>query len=458
MEKYLKRVSFSLLKSRILGNLKSSTRFGETSVFSKNLSVFSNNIRLILKERRFLYFTKRGPIEVVFNLKHYVSAFILFLVFLFKVIQLVFFGISSFFSYLLYKNSEITNQSFTKSEIQVLKNIANDKKIIENDFNSEKIEIVINKDDELDKNISDSNNIQYQFREKLLNLKNLIENIKITFPNDVKYSDEVKFEQFSKLASPEMVAIEHRLDSKADISIPSKIKKDSFSYKKLPLIPFIAPRTKKLKIINFTRKIDSEIFQLLDVFNKLKLIPENIDIHRVNNLLKENINVGDNDELLDYTSLRFQILEDLKNAIIYVPLKPPMQYYYVSSPYGQRIHPKTKRRQMHHGIDMAGTWQEEVRAPADGYVSFSGRNGSFGKSIKIVHKHGVSTLYGHLHKLNVKKGAAVVEGQVIGKMGSTGRAVGAHLHYEIKINGMSTNPYDFISVGRELLSSSIIKK
>ena len=60
-----------------------------------------------------------------------------------------------------------------------------------------------------------------------------------------------------------------------------------------------------------------------------------------------------------------------------------MQYYYVSSPYGFRIHPKSKLRQMHHGIDMAGTWQEEVRAPADGYISFSGRNGSFGKSIKI---------------------------------------------------------------------------
>ena len=51
----------------------------------------------------------------------------------------------------------------------------------------------------------------------------------------------------------------------------------------------------------------------------------------------------------------------------------------------------------------------------------------FGKTIKIVHKHGVSTLYGHLHKLNVKKGANVTEGQVIGRMGSTGRAVGAHL-------------------------------
>ena len=161
---------------------------------------------------------------------------------------------------------------------------------------------------------------------------------------------------------------------------------------------------------------------------------------------------------MDHTSLRFQILEDIKDAIIYVPLKPPMQYYYVSSPYGFRIHPKSKRKQMHHGIDMAGPWQEEVRAPADGYVSFSGRNGSFGKTIKIVHKHGVTTLYGHLHKLNVKKGANVTEGQVIGKMGSTGRAVGAHLHYEIKINGKSINPYNFISLGRELLSSSILKK
>ena len=78
------------------------------------ISNFSNNIRLLLKERRFLYFTKRGPIEVVFNLKHYLSAFILFIVFLFKVFQLVFFGFSSFFSYLVYKNTEITNQSFTE--------------------------------------------------------------------------------------------------------------------------------------------------------------------------------------------------------------------------------------------------------------------------------------------------------------------------------------------------------
>ena len=113
---------------------------------------------------------------------------------------------------------------------------------------------------------------------------------------------------------------------------------------------------------------------------------------------------------------------------------------------------------MHYGIDMAGTWQEEVRAPADGIVTFSGRNGSFGKTIKIFHKHGVSTIFGHLHKLKVKKGQYLREGDIIGKMGSTGRAVGAHLHYEIKVKKKSVNPYDFISLGRELLSSSILRK
>ena len=75
-----------------------------------------------------------------------------------------------------------------------------------------------------------------------------------------------------------------------------------------------------------------------------------------------------------------------------------------------------------------------------------------------MHKHGVSTIYGHLHKLTVKKGSFVSEGDIIGKMGSTGRAVGAHLHYEIKVNNKPVNPYNFISIGRELISSSILRR
>ena len=429
-------------------NLKSSPKFGRNEKDTKNFSE-------IFRERRFLYFTKNGPIEIVFNIKHYVSAFILSLVFLFKIIQFIFFGVSSFFNYVTFKNNQVINQKFTESEIETLKNIANEVINTEKSESFQNIDEIIVKDDHQNRN-----NIQeigkIDVKEKLDNIKNLFSNFGKSFTNEIDRSDEVIFDQFSSLASPEMVAFEH---SKKNIQkkIIEKTKKDSFTYKDLPVIPFTAPRTKKLKIINFTKKLDSEIFQLVNVFKTLKLNPDNINLEKIENYLKQSDLNVDNDELIEDTSLRFQFLEELKNAIIYLPLKPPMQYYYVSSPYGVRIHPKSKLKQMHHGIDMAGTWQEEVRAPADGYISFSGRNGSFGKSIKIVHKHGVTTLYGHLHRLKVKKGDFVKEGEIIGKMGSTGRAVGAHLHYEIKVNKKSVNPYNFISIGRELISSSIIR-
>ena len=441
MHQYIKRIFNE--------NLKSSPKFGRSSDDSKNFFE-------LFRERRFLYFTKKGPIEIVFNIKHYISAFVLSLVFIFKIIQFIFFGVSSFFNYMTYKNNQVINQKFTDSEIETLKNIANEV------IKSETSENVDNKKKLANKNeLTNKNNIQesgkIDIKEKLDNIKILFSNFGKSFTNEIDRSDEVIFDQFSGLASPEMVAFDHVSESIEKKEISGNFKKESFSYKDLPVIPFTAPRTKKLKIINFSKKLDSEIYQLVNVFKSLKLNPDNINLEKIENYLKKiDLNVN-NEELIEDTSLRFQFLEDLKNAIIFLPLKPPMQYYYVSSPYGFRIHPKSKLKQMHHGIDMAGTWQEEVRAPADGYVSFSGRNGSFGKSVKIVHKHGVTTLYGHLHRLKVKKGDFVTEGDIIGKMGSTGRAVGAHLHYEIKVNKKSVNPYNFISIGRELLSSSIIR-
>ena len=441
MHQYIKRIFNE--------NLKSSPKFGRSSDDSKNFFE-------LFRERRFLYFTKNGPIEIVFNIKHYISAFILSLVFIFKIIQFIFFGVSSFFNYMTFKNNQVINQKFTDSEIETLKNIANEV------IKSETSENVDNKNKLAKTNeLTNKNNIQesgkIDIKEKLDNIKILFSNFGKSFTNEINRSDEVIFDQFSGLASPEMVAFDHVSENIEKKEISGNFKKESFSYKDLPVIPFTAPRTKKLKIINFSKKLDSEIYQLVNVFKSLKLNPDNINLEKIENYLKKiDLNVN-NEELIEDTSLRFQFLEDLKNAIIFLPLKPPMQYYYVSSPYGFRIHPKSKLKQMHHGIDMAGTWQEEVRAPADGYVSFSGRNGSFGKSVKIVHKHGVTTLYGHLHKLKVKKGDFVTEGDIIGKMGSTGRAVGAHLHYEIKVNKKSVNPYNFISIGRELLSSSIIR-
>ena len=142
----------------------------------------------------------------------------------------------------------------------------------------------------------------------------------------------------------------------------------------------------------------------MNVFVELKLKPEKLDIHRINNLLTENINFRDNDELLDYTSLRFQILEDLKDAIIYVPLKPPMQYYYVSSPYGYRIHPKSKENKCIMVLIWLELGKKRLEHLQMDMFRFQEEMDHFGKTIKIVHKHGVTTLYGHLHRLSVKKG------------------------------------------------------
>ena len=98
---------------------------------------------------------------------------------------------------------------------------------------------------------------------------------------------------------------------------------------------------------------------------------------------------------------------------------------------------------MHHGIDLAGTWQENISVSADGTVVFAGYHGSFGKVIRIKHDYGIMTTYGHLAKINVRRGDLVSEGQVIGKMGRTGKVKGAHLHYEIFKDNVRINPVNF---------------
>lgn len=440
-----------------IDQFKSSPRFGELNV--------TKNLKEILKERRFLFFTKNGPIEVVFNIKHYVSAFLLSLLVTFKLLQFAFLGVLNIFTHMmLYKNS-VLNQSeqFTQSEVEVLKNIAENAIVAQNSFETSKTLEPSDPQNPSNKNVTTFSKIKEYALEKYFNFKQRVNEIDFKIDSKVSLSDESVFDEFASLASPEMVPIEQSIkqnpikqDLKDSLSSDNKNLLES-KYFKLPVIPIPAPRNNKTKITQFTRKVNFEIMELLNVFKTLKLKPDNINLSEIDNILKTQLEANTESELINSVTTRFQYLEDLKDAIVYLPLKPPMQYYYVSSPYGFRTHPKTKIRQMHKGIDMAGTWQEEVRASAHGTVIFSGRNGSFGKTIKIKHKHGINTLYGHLHKLLVRKGDFVKEGEIIGKMGATGRAVGAHLHYEIMVHKKHINPYNFISIGRNLISSSIIK-
>ena len=437
----------SSVKENLNSKLKSSPRFGDLFV--------QKNWQELLKERRFLFFTKRGPIEIVFNIKHYISGLLLTLLVAFKLLQFIFFGAFHIFTSLVLHNNLTQTQQFTKSEVEALKDLA--ESVIDSNKDEKTSSIIIETENDNKVNFGE------KFKNQVSNIVSYFRRIEFSILklNDEEISDESVFDKYSGLANPHMVPIEETLKN---VQVKKTIKPQSqvniierHLYNSLPVLPFAAPRNNKTKMIQFSKTIDLEILELVNVFKTLNLTPDNIDLTTLDKLSENNLFESRDSELIDEISFRFNYLDKLKEAMIFLPLKPPMQYYYVSSPFGMRIHPKSKKKQMHKGIDMAGTWQEEVRASANGKILFSGRFGSFGKVIKIKHKHGVETLYGHLHKLMVKKGDYVEEGQIIGKMGATGRAAGAHLHYEIKVDTKSVNPYNFISIGRNLVSSSIIK-
>jgi murein DD-endopeptidase MepM/ murein hydrolase activator NlpD len=100
---------------------------------------------------------------------------------------------------------------------------------------------------------------------------------------------------------------------------------------------------------------------------------------------------------------------------------------------------------MHAGIDLAGPVGTPIYATADGTVLRSGwNNGGYGNLIEIDHGRGITTLYAHLSGMTVRQGEQVTRGQMIGRMGSTGRSTGSHLHYEVRIDNRPVNPIPFM--------------
>ncbi len=131
------------------------------------------------------------------------------------------------------------------------------------------------------------------------------------------------------------------------------------------------------------------------------------------------------------------------DAIRTLPLGKPVAGS-ISSRYGSRIDPLNNKKAFHSGVDLRGNRGEKVRATADGKVAFSGRNGSFGNFVKINHGKGYTTSFAHLQSYSVRIGEKVLRGQVIGRVGNSGRSTGPHLHYEIAKYGKTVNPHNFI--------------
>lgn len=120
---------------------------------------------------------------------------------------------------------------------------------------------------------------------------------------------------------------------------------------------------------------------------------------------------------------------------------------YISSGYGYRVHPITKKWSMHRGVDIAAPIGTPIYAITDGQVTMARRNGSAGNEIRIKHGNGIESRYLHIDKRTVKVGDKVRAGQLIGTVGDTGRVTGPHLHFELRIGGKSINPTKLIKGG-----------
>ena len=105
---------------------------------------------------------------------------------------------------------------------------------------------------------------------------------------------------------------------------------------------------------------------------------------------------------------------------------------------------------IHAGIDLRGDQGDPVRVTATGTVTTAGWNGGYGNMVEVNHGNGLSTRYGHMSKIEVKVGQHVAIGQTIGRIGSTGRSTGPHLHYETRLSDEARNPLKFIQIGDKL--------
>ncbi|HHV86983.1 MAG TPA: M23 family metallopeptidase [Petrimonas sp.] len=158
--------------------------------------------------------------------------------------------------------------------------------------------------------------------------------------------------------------------------------------------------------------------------------PENIEAVKIN-------------ELADFYKEQLDNLEKtLKNA----PIGNPTLSDNIISKFGYRRNPFTGYgAEYHSGIDIKGERGSSVKTTANGTVEFAGWHGGYGKCVVVKHENGLKTLYGHLSEITVQEGEEVECGQVIGKLGSTGRSSGPHLHYEIIKNDEKMNPDDYLN-------------
>ncbi len=144
----------------------------------------------------------------------------------------------------------------------------------------------------------------------------------------------------------------------------------------------------------------------------------------------------------------------LRALMPYVPLGEPLAGEpRVASPFGYRVDPFLGRPALHTGVDLVEPYGAEIRATGAGQVVHAGPMGGYGLMVEIDHGDGLTSRYAHLSDVLVGEGDAVEQGAVVGGLGSTGRATGPHLHYEVRIDGEPVDPERFLRAGQRMAAA-----
>ena len=159
-----------------------------------------------------------------------------------------------------------------------------------------------------------------------------------------------------------------------------------------------------------------------------------------NNIQQLDIQIG-----IEQTSLKEleDVIREKKSLLASTPTIWPTRGW-LSSGFGYRKSPYTGKREMHKGIDIATYFGSPIYATANGVVTNAKREGSWGKIVEIDHGYGYTTRYAHNSTILIKVGDHVKRGQIVAKVGSSGRSTGPHLHYEVRLNDIPANPYNHL--------------
>lgn len=169
--------------------------------------------------------------------------------------------------------------------------------------------------------------------------------------------------------------------------------------------------------------------------NMLVQIYETLDVLKGQSYLKKN----------SMNEIQGKIESNLR-LWAHIPSTNPVPNSKLCSGFGYRVDPIKKTVRMHWGVDLSTPRGTPIHAPADGVVSRTEwSKGGYGWVIDVDHGYGFETRYAHCHTMLVKPGDIVKRGQIIGTVGSTGRSIAPHLHYEVHVSGIKVNPYYYIN-------------